>query len=79
MGEWLESEAAKRPETAPVTAGAHPAGGVHVDVLKHTLDSVLVGQPEGHHLKLQLADRTEDQIGIAKRAEQLRGALFAQL
>ena len=52
---------------------------MHVDVLKDTLHSVLIGQPEGHYLELQLADGTQDHVGIAQRPEQLRGALLAQL
>src|SRR5882672_12390536 len=53
--------------------GADPTRRVHADGLEDALDSVLVGQSEGHHLELQRPDRAQDQFRISQGAKQLRG------
>ena len=57
----------------------HPACDGDVDRLEHALHAVFVLQTECDHLELQLADRAEDQIVVAQRLEQLRGAFLAKL
>ncbi len=61
------------------SCSAHPARHGHVDRFKHALHAVFVLQAKCHDFELQLADGAENQIVVAQRLEQLRGALLAQL
>src|ERR1700676_4631099 len=60
-------------------ADAHPSRRGHIDRLEYALHAVFVLQAKGHDLELQLADGAENQIVVAQRLEELRGALLAEL
>ena len=57
----------------------HPARQVEVAAHDAGLDAVLMLQPVGHHLKLQLADRAQQQQRPGNRAKYLNCAFFTQL
>src|SRR3546814_7712122 len=57
---------------------ADPARGRHRDILERTLDLVLALETLRHDVELPHADRTQDQVVVPQRTEQLGGALFAE-
>src|SRR6185437_1486089 len=57
----------------------HPPRRVHIHRLEHALHSILILQAERHHLELQLPHRSQDEVIVAHRLEQLRRSLLAQL
>ncbi len=58
---------------------AQPARGRAVDVLKDDVDAVFMLQSVRHHVKLQRADRAQDQVVAQHGAEHLGRAFLRQL
>src|SRR5271167_4524077 len=77
-GEIFMGLFSKLPEPLLI-ARTHPARHSHIDWLENALHPVFVLQTKGDYFELQLADGAENQVIVAQRLEQLRGALFAEL